>query len=76
MKTLNDLKIGQRTRMVKIHDTEENVMKLEELGLIPGAVIRIVARAVNNGPLVIRIGDVGNTVTIKVKQADTIEIRS
>jgi ferrous iron transport protein A len=73
MKTLNDLKVGQRSRVVKIHDLSENYQRLVDLGFTPGSVVRIIARAVLGGPLAVRLGS--DTFALRVEEAQLIEIR-
>jgi len=73
MKTLNDLKVGQRTRVVKIHDSSKNAQRLIDLGFTEGSVVRIIARAVLGGPIAVRLGS--DTFAIRVEEAQLIEVR-
>jgi DtxR family transcriptional regulator, Mn-dependent transcriptional regulator len=56
-RSLADLSPGERARVVRVHDDDPARLRyLGELGLVPGTVIAVVARAPFDGPITLRVG--------------------
>jgi DtxR family transcriptional regulator, Mn-dependent transcriptional regulator len=56
-RSIADLSAGERTRVVRVHDDDPARLRyLGELGLVPGAVIAVLARGPFDGPITLRIG--------------------
>ncbi len=56
-RTLADLPIGERARMVLVSDRDPSLLRyLAEIGLQPGIDVTVLARAPFDGPLTLRIG--------------------
>jgi DtxR family Mn-dependent transcriptional regulator len=60
--SIADLPLGQRARLVGVSDDDPARLRyLAELGLTPGALVVVLARAPFEGPLSIRVEDRGHT---------------
>jgi DtxR family Mn-dependent transcriptional regulator len=56
-RSIADLAPGERSRIVRVHDDDPARLRyLGELGLVPGAIVVLIARAPFDGPLTIRAG--------------------
>ena len=56
-RSIADLVPGERSRVVRVHDDDPARLRyLGELGLVPGAVVALLARAPFDGPITIRVG--------------------
>ncbi|PDW04700.1 metal-dependent transcriptional regulator [Candidatus Viridilinea mediisalina] len=70
---LADLAIGEHARIVRVRDqSAERLRYLADLGLIPGALIDIIASAPFDGPLSLRLGSA--THALDRRMARTIEV--
>lgn len=73
--TLSSVKKGQSCKIIKINNSETMIKKLNKLGLVEGTEIKIIRKALFNGPieilirsyyLAIRISD-ANQIIVEVK---------
>ena len=55
--TLRDMRVGQEAKVLEIAKGTSAERKLFEIGIIPGAKIRLVSRHPFRGPLVLEIGN-------------------
>ncbi len=55
--TLRDMKVGQRAKILKIVKGTSAERRLFEIGIIPGAQVKLVSRHPFRGPLVFQIGN-------------------
>jgi DtxR family Mn-dependent transcriptional regulator len=56
-RSLTDLGAGERARVVRVHDDDPARLRyLGTLGLVPGTVVAIIARAPFDGPITLRVG--------------------
>jgi ferrous iron transport protein A len=73
--TLRDMKVGQRAKILKILRGSSAERRLFEIGIIPGAEVKLISRHPFQGPLVFQIGNakiavgrgVAGSVEIKIK---------
>jgi DtxR family Mn-dependent transcriptional regulator len=69
-RTLADAAVGERVRVRQVMDEDgERLRYLAELGIRPGAVIRLLDRAPFDGPITLWVGDSGGGVTRAVGPA-------
>ena len=57
MPSLNDLRIGERGRVIEVLGDDALVQRLMEMGLLEGAEIEVLAFAPLGDPMEIRLGD-------------------
>lgn len=70
---LADLGVAERVRIVRVRDqSAERLRYLADLGLVPGALIEIIASAPFDGPLSLRLGN--TTHALDRRMARTIEV--
>jgi len=56
-RSVADVAPGERTRVVRVSDDDDSRLRyLAELGIIPGAELRVVSRAPFDGPITVKIG--------------------
>jgi DtxR family Mn-dependent transcriptional regulator len=56
-RSVADVAAGGRARIVRVSDDDPSLLRyLAELGIIPGAEVRVVSRAPFDGPITLRIG--------------------
>ena len=55
--TLADLQIGRDARVSAVRDNTTVMLRLMEMGLVPGTPVRVLKRAPFGGPMQIRVGD-------------------
>jgi DtxR family Mn-dependent transcriptional regulator len=55
--SLAEVADGERARVVRVSDDDDSRLRyLAELGIIPGAEVRVVSKAPFDGPITVRIG--------------------
>ncbi|MGC8868849.1 MAG: FeoA family protein [Sulfurihydrogenibium sp.] len=57
MKTLKDLRPGEKAKVLAVEGCEEVKQKLYDLGIIPGEVVEILQDAPFGGPIKIKVHD-------------------
>ncbi|MBC7074551.1 MAG: ferrous iron transport protein A [Syntrophomonadaceae bacterium] len=69
--TLRDMKVGQKAKIIKIDKGSYAQRRLFEIGLVPGAEVKLLSRHPFRGPLVLQIGNakiaVGRGIAASVK---------
>ncbi len=71
--TIHELHIGQWAEVIKVGGEGATRLHFLDMGLIPGAVIKVVDRAPVGDPIQIQIN--GYALTLRSKEADEIEVR-
>ncbi len=72
--SLADLVVGTEVRVVRVCDQEaERLRYLAELGLIPGALVQVVARAPFDGPISVQVDDTVQTLDRRLAQTILVE---
>jgi len=69
--TLRDMKVGQKAKIIKIEKGTHAQRRLFEIGIVPGAEVKLLSRHPFRGPLVLQVGNariaVGRGVADSVK---------
>lgn len=55
--TLDDLEVGPRARITAIRAEDAVMLRLMEMGLVPGTLVQVLKRAPFGGPMQVRVGD-------------------
>jgi DtxR family Mn-dependent transcriptional regulator len=67
LRSLNDLDVGERATVARMSDRDPALLRyLAELGIRPGAALRLVDRAPFDGPLTVAVGRARHVVGISV----------
>lgn len=67
LRSLNDLDVGERATVARMSDRDPALLRyLAELGIRPGAALRLVTRAPFDGPLTVAVGRARHVVGISV----------
>ncbi len=73
LRTLGDLKVGERARMVMVSDRNPSLLRyLAEISLQPGVDVEITAKAPFDGPLTLRIGNEGSESVVGTGLAEQV----
>jgi Fe2+ transport system protein FeoA len=72
MKTLKDLRPGEKGRVLNITGCEDIKQKLYDLGIIPGELIEVIQDAPFGGPIKIKVHDY--CLALRRKEASCIFI--
>lgn len=70
--TIANQPIGQQGHVVWIHDEGPVGERLLEMGLTPGAPVRVVRRSSRNGPMQLEVR--GYRLTLHPSEAETVEV--
>ena len=73
-RTANDLKLGETATVCCLKDPEM-ALKLLEMGCIPGTQVRLTGRAPLGDPLMLMLGDEEYTLSLRVSEALTIQLK-
>ena len=73
-RTANDLKPGETATVCCLNDPEM-ALKLLEMGCIPGTQVRLTGRAPLGDPLMLVLGDEEYTLSLRVSEARTIQLK-
>ena len=74
-RTANDLQVGERATVCCLKDPEM-ALKLLEMGCIPGTQVRLAGRAPLGDPLMLVLGDEEYTLSLRVSEATTIQLKA
>ena len=72
MKKLNSLNINSICKVESMENSYESISRLGELGIIPGAVIRVVKKNPFNGPIQLKLNN--NHIVIRIEDAELIYV--
>ncbi len=72
MRTLKNLPTGARAKVVAVHGNNAITKRLMEMGIVPGAALRVVKTAPFGDPLEIRVR--GYHLAMRRSEADAIEV--
>jgi ferrous iron transport protein A len=70
--TIEALPLGSRCRVVAVDETSENLLRLMEMGLVPGAQIVIERAAPLGGPYCLRLP--GHVLAVRAEDARLIKV--
>ena len=73
-RTANDLRLGEAATVCCLKDPEM-ALKLLEMGCIPGTTVRMAGRAPLGDPLMLVLGDEEYTLSLRVSEAVTIQLK-
>ncbi len=73
-RTANDLKRGETATVCCLKDPQM-ALKLLEMGCIPGTQVRLAGRAPLGDPLMLVLGDEEYTLSLRVSEAMTIQLK-
>ena len=73
-RTANDLQVGERATVCCLKDPEM-ALKLLGMGCIPGTQVRLAGRAPLGDPLMLVLGDEEYTLSLRVSEATTIQLK-
>lgn len=73
-RTASDLRIGETATVCCLKDPEM-ALKLLEMGCIPGTQVRLAGRAPLGDPLMLVLGDEEYTLSLRVSEAATIQLK-
>lgn len=73
-RTANDLRNGESATVCCLKDPEM-ALKLLEMGCIPGTQVRLAGRAPLGDPLMLVLGDEEYTLSLRVSEALTIQLK-
>ena len=74
-RTANDLRVGETATVCCLKDPEM-ALKLLEMGCIPGTQVRLAGRAPLGDPLMLVLGDEEYTLSLRVSEAATIQLKA
>ena len=72
MKSLRELKIGERATVVEFSEGEF-ALKMMEMGVVPGKIVRLVRKAPSGNPIVIESGM--SLIAVRLEEADAMSIK-
>ena len=70
---MSELPLGSRCRVVAVDENSENLLRLMEMGLIPGAVVTVERAAPLLSPLSVRLP--GCTLAIRLEDARRVLVQ-
>jgi len=73
-RTANDLRPGESATVCCLKDPQM-ALKLLEMGCIPGTQVRLAGRAPLGDPLMLVLGDEEYTLSLRVSEAITIQLK-
>lgn len=73
-RTANDLRLGEAATVCCLKDPQM-ALKLLEMGCIPGTQVRLAGRAPLGDPLMLVLGDEEYTLSLRVSEAITIQLK-
>ena len=73
-RTANDLRPGEAATVCCLKDPQM-ALKLLEMGCIPGTQVRLTGRAPLGDPLMLVLGDEEYTLSLRVSEAVTIQLK-
>jgi len=73
--TLDQLPTNQQARVVKVDGRSAVMLRLMEMGLVPGAPVRVRKRAPFGGPLELRVRDYLLSIRANEAKAIVVETR-
>ena len=71
--TLADLEVGPIARVTSVHADDPVMLRLMEMGLVPGTPVQVMKRAPFGGPMQIRVRDY--RLSIRRSEASRLEVR-
>jgi len=74
-RTANDLRPGESATVCCLKDPQM-ALKLLEMGCIPGTQVRLAGRAPLGDPLMLVLGDEEYTLSLRVSEATTIQLKA
>jgi ferrous iron transport protein A len=74
-RTASDLRVGETATVCCLNDPEM-ALKLLEMGCIPGTQVRLAGRAPLGDPLMLVLGDEEYTLSLRVSEAATIQLKA
>ncbi|MGI4834077.1 MAG: FeoA family protein [Janthinobacterium lividum] len=74
-RTANDLQPGEAATVCCLNDPDM-ALKLLDMGCIPGTRVKLVGRAPLGDPLMLTLGDEGYTLSLRVSEARTIQLKA
>jgi ferrous iron transport protein A len=72
VRTLKNLPTGARAKVVAVHGNSAITKRLMEMGIVPGAALRVIKTAPFGDPLEIRVR--GYHLAMRRSEADAIEV--
>jgi len=72
MKSLRDLKIGERATVVEFKEGEF-ALKMMEMGVVPGKIVRLIRKAPSGNPIVIESGM--SLIAVRLEESDAMLIK-
>ena len=73
-RTANDLRLGETATVCCLKDPQM-ALKLLDMGCIPGTQVRLAGRAPLGDPLMLVLGDEEYTLSLRVSEALTIQLK-
>lgn len=74
MNTLTDLPIGEKAKVLSVNGNNQITKRLMEMGVVPGASVRVIKSAPFGDPLEIRVR--GYHLAMRKSEASRIEVQS
>lgn len=74
-RSLRDLRPGEAATICCLHDPEM-ALKLLEMGCVPGQQVRMRSRAPLGGPVTVVVGDEEYTLSLRLEEAATIQLKN
>lgn len=75
VRTANDLQPGEAATVCCLSDPQM-ALKLLDMGCVPGTKVKLVGRAPLGDPLMLTLGDEGYTLSLRVNEARTIQLKA
>lgn len=72
MNRLADLAVGQQARVVRVTEADEISLRLLEMGLTPGVVVKCLGRAPLGDPLEFEVR--GYRLSVRKSEAERVEV--
>jgi ferrous iron transport protein A len=73
-RSLRDLRLGETATICCLQDPEM-ALKLLEMGCVPGQQVRMRSRAPLGGPITVVVGDDEYTLSLRLEEAATIQLK-
>ena len=74
MNTLTNLPIGKRAKVLSVNGDNQITRRLMEMGIVPGAAVRVIKSAPFGDPLEIRVR--GYHLAMRKSEASRVEVQS
>lgn len=73
LKSVSELEAGEKGIIATFDDSNDISLRLQEMGIIPGEVVKVLRRAPMGDPVEVRIKEYN--LSLRQKEADLIKIR-